>query len=128
MNNLIQILALKEEDMQSVVFVRPREEGGISYVVDSDKNEFRYQVFIHSPLPLKTKEAWEFESFEQARSFASKFFSKDWDLMIWDHQVKRPCMEGGFECGSGSCETCQSTGGGCKSCGATDSTFAESAS
>ncbi len=118
-------MALKEEDMHSVVFVRPREEGGICFVADFEKNQFNYQVFIHSPLPLKTIASWEFDSFEKARSFASKQFSTDWDLMMWDHNVKRPCMDGGKECGSGSCETCQSTGGGCTACGATNEKFAD---
>ncbi len=110
--------------MMSVVFVRPREEGGFSCVYDNSSEIFKYQVFVQSPLPLKTKSSWEFDSFESARSFASKLFLQDWKLMLWDQNVKRPCMDGGHECGSGSCETCQSTGGGCTSCGATDEKFA----
>ncbi len=123
-SNLISIMALKEDQMLSVVFVRPREEGGFSFVYDNENMNFRYQVFVQSPLPLKTKNYWEFDSFESARSFASKQFAGDWKVMMWDQNVKRPCMDGGHECGSGSCETCQSTGGGCKSCGATDEAFA----
>jgi hypothetical protein len=123
-NNFIPILALKEDEMHSVVFVRPREEGGFSCVFDPEKSDFSYQVFIHSPLPLKTKSTWEFPSFESARSFASTHFKEGWQMMKWDQNIRRPCMDGGHECGSGSCETCQSTGGGCKSCGATDEGFA----
>lgn len=120
MHNLIKVMALSEEDIHRVVFVRSRDEGGINFLFEPESQRILYQVFIHSSLPLKTQTRWEFERFEEARSFAAKLFNQDWDMLAWDQKAKRPCETGEHECGSGSCETCKSTGGGCTTCGATD--------
>lgn len=128
MNNLIKILSLKEEDHHRVIFVNTREEGGINWVYDPEKDQSLYQVFIHSLLPYREIESHEFPSFPAARSFASKRFA-DWEFLAWDLKTKRPCEDGGKECGSGECDTCKeikSEGGvipeaiastGCGSCG-----------
>lgn len=125
MHNSIRIMALNEEQTSRVVFVNPREEGGINAIYDPSLSKFVYQVFIHNRFPYKCKEAAEFERFEEARSFASKRFAQDWEMLEWGGEIKRPCADGGAECGSGSCEMCKSTGGGCKSCGASDEKFAQ---
>ena len=117
-------MAINEEDMHRVVYVKDRFEGGFSSVYCPEANSFSYQVFIHSEFPLQTFEEWNFPTFSEARHFAARHFSSEgWELLAWDNQVKRPCSDGGAECGSGSCEMCKSTGGGCKSCGAQDSQF-----
>lgn len=120
-------MALNEENMHRAVFVKQRFEGGINSIYEPERSEFNYQVFIHSEFPLKTTEEWSFSSFGEARSFAARHFSTEgWELLQWDNQAKRPCADGGFECGSGSCDMCKSTGGGCKSCGAQDDGYAKS--
>jgi hypothetical protein len=127
-NNLLRIMSLEEKDMHRVVFVKARQEGGFSSVYDPGEQRDLYQVFIHSILPYRTAAEQEFTSFEQARSYAAKLFSQDWEMLSWDLKTKRPCEEGGRECGSGSCDTCvsmkkdaEATGdvgtSGCGSCG-----------
>ena len=126
MNNFLPIMSLAEEDMHRAVFVNDRFEGGINSVYEPSRSEFEYQVFIHSDFPLNTTEEWSFPSFKEARSFAARHFSTEgWELLQWDNQAKRPCTDGGHECGSGSCEMCKTTGGGCTTCGATDEVFAK---
>jgi hypothetical protein len=120
-NNLLKIMSLDEETAQGVVFARDRFEGGINFIFDPSQSKFEYQVFIHKDLPLQETQSWRFESFSLARHFAADVFGKDWEMLVWDHKVKRPCEDGGHECGSGKCETCQSMGGGCTSCGAVES-------
>ncbi len=117
MHNLIRVMALNAEEIHRVVFVRAREEGGINAIYDPTLLSETYQVFIHNPLPLKTQSHWEFPSFEKARSFAAKMFDTDWEMLSWDQKAQRPCETGEHECGSGSCETCSTTGGGCSTCG-----------
>jgi hypothetical protein len=119
---------LKEADVQRVVFVNSREEGGINFIYDPMAEKELCQVFIHSLLPYREKASWEFPTFAAARSFASKQFA-DWEMLAWDLKTKRPCEEGGKECGSGECDTCKQIkleGGeipaeivttGCGSCG-----------
>lgn len=105
MNNLIKILALSEDALSRVVFVNARKEAGINQIYNPLSDEFEYQVFIHNRFPYKETDSWTFDSFSQARSFASKQF-KDWDILSWDYQTKRPCELEGRECGTGLCETC----------------------
>ena len=125
MNNFLKIMSLEEENIHRVVFVNQRFEGGINFIFEPETQKFEYQIFIHSEFPLSTSTEWKFGSFSEARSFASRHFSTEgWELLEWDNQAKRPCSEGGFECGSGTCEMCKSTGGGCKSCGAQEEKFA----
>ncbi len=128
MNNLLRIMALKEDETHRVVFVKHREEGGINWIYDPNLEKEFCQVFIHSLFPYRERSSWEFENFLEARSFAAKQFS-DWEMLAWDMKTKRPCEEGGKECGSGECDTCKqikSEGGvipaeiastGCGSCG-----------
>jgi len=105
-NNLIKILSLKEEDHHRVIFANAREEAGINAVYDPESERSIYQVFIHTQLPYREKESLEFDSFAAARSYASKRF-QDWEFLSWDLKTKRPCEEGGKECGSGECDTCK---------------------
>ena len=123
MNNLLRTFSISEEDMHRVVFVSNGNEGGINSIFDPELSAFQYQVFIHKPFPLNTSKSWEFPSFEEARSFAARLFDAEWEMLQWDQKVKRPCADGGQECGSGSCEMCKSTGGGCTACGASDDQF-----
>jgi hypothetical protein len=111
-NNFLRIMALEEDAVHRTVFVRAREEGGINFVYDPERGENSYQVFIHRRFPYSTVSSWEFPSFAAARSFAAEQFKSEWELLVWDMQVKRPCADGGTECGSGTCAQC-STGGGC---------------
>ncbi len=126
MDNLIRIMSLNEDDMQRVVFIKPQKEGGISYAYNPANDQFSYEVFIHNQLPYRTVLSREFASFADARRYAAEeAFRHDWEVLAWDQAAKRPCgEEGGKECGSGSCEMCKTTGGGCKSCGASDDGFA----
>lgn len=126
MNNFLRILSLSEDDMRRVTFITPREEGGINSIYDPEKEAFSYQVFIHSRLPYNRLSEWLFSTFSEARSFAARKFDANWEFLSWDQKVKRPCEEGGTECGSGSCPTCASfkeageepsTGSGCGGCG-----------
>jgi hypothetical protein len=123
-NNSLQIYSLGEEEMHRVVFAKDGNEGGINFIFDPERGAAVYQVFIHKSFPLSTLENWEFDTFAEARSHAAKTFAGEWEVLAWDQKVKRPCADGGQECGSGSCEMCKSTGGGCKSCGASDESFA----
>jgi len=123
-NNLLRIMSLDEEDVHRVSFVNPREEAGINAVYDPEVSGFVYQVFIHNRFPYLSRETREFSTFAEARSHAAKAFSTDWEMLAWDQKTKRPCEEGGYECGSGSCATCstmKSEGGegstGCGGCG-----------
>lgn len=100
-------MALKENDLARVVFVKPRKEGGINAIYDPHNDQFEYQVFIHTELPYNEEHSELYPSFEEARSAASKIF-RDWEMLSWDLKTKRPCEEGGKECGSGDCDTCQS--------------------
>lgn len=122
-------MALKENDVHRVAFVKSRNEGGISCVWDPVSGKEVFNVFIHSRLPFCELESHEFAQFAEARSFAAKLF-KDWEMFAWDLKTKRPCEEGGKECGSGECDTCKSikaegeitpfeeaNGTGCGSCG-----------
>ena len=119
MNNLLRIMSLDEDLMHRVSFVTPREEGGINSVFDPSSDAFIYQVFIHSRFPYSEIFSQEFASFRDARSFAAERFREGWEMLTWDLKAKRPCEEGGYECGSGTCATCAS-GGGCTSCGTND--------
>lgn len=121
-------MALEEKEIHRVTFVTAREEGGINSIYDPDANSFAYQVFIHIRLPYCSAQEWIFPTFAEARSFAARKFDVDWELLAWDQNVKRPCADGGTECGSGSCATCQSmktadaapadpNASGCGSCG-----------
>lgn len=114
--------------MHRTTFVTPREEGGINLVYDPENDGIRYQVFIHNRFPYREMDRWEFASFAEARGFAARHFTDGWDMLQWDQKVKRPCEEGGFECGSGTCATCSSLKGdgkaetvdgasGCGACG-----------
>ena len=125
MNNSLRIMALKPEEMHRVVFVNGRNEGGINSVWDPSNSSEVFQVFIHTQLPYNEIEHHEFARFEEARSHASRTF-KDWEMLTWDLKTRRPCEEGGKECGSGECDTCKEIkleGGlppaeaGCGSCG-----------
>lgn len=118
MNNLLRILALQESTTQSIVFVNSREEGGINALFDPCANKEIYQVFIHKLFPYQEVSAWEFDSFTAARSFAAKQFAQDWEMLVWDKAIERPC-EKGESCGGGhgTCVTCAS-GGGCGPTGA----------
>jgi hypothetical protein len=121
-------MALKEEDHHRVIFVKSREEGGINWIYNPESDSSHFQVFIHKLLPYREVESHEFASFPEARSFASRRFH-DWEFLAWDLKTKRPCEEGGKECGSGECDTCKqikAEGGeipqeiahsGCGSCG-----------
>jgi len=93
-------MALKPEEMHRVVFVNGRNEGGINSVWDPANSSEVFQVFIHSQLPYNEIERHEFARFEEARSQASRTF-KDWEMLTWDLKTRRPCEEGGKECGSG---------------------------
>ena len=117
-------MSLNESEAQRVVFVKAREEGGINFLYDPERPEGAYQVFIHKALPYHTALTTEFFSFAAARSHAAELF-KDWEMLAWDLKVERPCADGGHECGSGSCEMCKSTGGGCSTCGTNDDKFAQ---
>lgn len=101
-------MALDETLMQRTVFVNGREEGGINAIYDPALEGFAYQVFIHNRFPFVDIERQEFPSFAEARSYAAKRFGEGWEMLSWDQTVKRPCADGGTECGSGSCATCQS--------------------
>lgn len=128
MNNFLRVMAIDEKDMHRVTFVTPREEGGINVIFDPEANKFAYQVFIHTRLPYCAAQEWLFKNFADARSFAARKFDADWEMLSWDQNVKRPCADGGTECGSGSCATCQELknmpavegapqGSGCGGCG-----------
>jgi len=106
-NNLLKVLALKENDIPRVVFVNDRKEGGINAIFNPENDQFEYQVFIHSHLPFRDEFSDTFAEFAQARSFAARYFS-DWEMLSWDLKTRRPCEEGGKECGSGECDTCVS--------------------
>ncbi len=125
MNNSLRIMALRADETHRVVFVNGRNEGGINSIYDPVSDSESFQVFIHTQLPYNEIERHEFARFEEARSHASRIF-KDWEMLVWDLKTRRPCEEGGRECGSGECDTCQSIkaeGGlppaeaGCGSCG-----------
>jgi hypothetical protein len=124
-DNLLKIMSLSEENMHSVMFVTPDKEGGFSVMYDPANADMNYQVFIHNRFPYKTILCKEFRNFTDARRYAAEeAFRRDWEILSWDQNAKRPCGEnGGQECGSGSCEMCKTTGGGCKSCGASDESF-----
>jgi hypothetical protein len=106
-NNLLKVLSLNEKDLHRVTFVNARNEGGINTIFDPQTEVERYQVFIHNSLPYREIESHEFAQFEEARSYAARLF-KDWEMLSWDMKTKRPCEEGGRECGSGDCDTCRS--------------------
>lgn len=113
-------MALKPEDMHRVVFVNGRIEGGINSIFDPVIGQEIYQVFIHNRLPYCTISEWEFTDFPAARSFAAQTFKTDWEFLTWDLKTKRPCEDGGRECGSGECDTCKSIkaeGGAPTGCG-----------
>lgn len=118
MNNLLQILALDETKAQSVVFVNGREEAGINAVFDPHANGEIYQVFIHRLFPYEEVGSWEFDNFAAARGFAATRFAREWEMLVWDKPIDRPC-EKGESCGGGhgTCVTCAS-GGGCGPTGA----------
>lgn len=107
MNNLLRVLSLKENELPRVVFVKSRKEGGINAIYDPIREDFEYQVFIHSLLPYREEHTETFHDFESARSHAARFFA-DWEMLSWDLKTSRPCEDGGKECGSGDCDTCQS--------------------
>jgi hypothetical protein len=107
-NNYLNILAMTEKDMQRVVFVRGQDEGGINAIYDPERGQESFQVFIHKSLPYRHLSSWDFETFGAARNFAAKEFVGEWELFSWDFKTRRPCEEGGRECGSGECETCKS--------------------
>ncbi len=107
MNNKISILALKEDDMPRVIFAKSRNEAGFGAEYDPAQNKFAYTVFIHSQFPVLERQCWHFEDFSSARNFASNMFAQDWEMLTWDFKTKRPCEEGGRECGSGECDTCK---------------------
>lgn len=124
MDNYINILALGEQAVRNVVFVSHREEAGFGLEYDPLENKFSYRVFIHKTLPYRETASWNFESFSAARGFAADKFRTDWQMMVWDGQVRRKCGSGdggcgtGGGCSSGSCGTskgggCGSSGGGC---------------
>ena len=129
MSHLKKIMLLKENDLDTVVFIQTKREGGINVIFDPDKNQEVFQVFIQQSFPLREVSSWEFENFREARNFAASNF-KDWEMLIWNHGVNRPCGNGGG-CSSGSCGSKNknadpnapaeksSCGGGCTSCGAT---------
>jgi hypothetical protein len=117
-NNFIQIMALSEDDMHRTTFVSDQKEAGIGLSFDPSQGTFAYNVFVHKRLPLCTQSEWVFENFNEARRFAAQEFGQGWRMLMWDQTVRRPCETGEHECGSGSCESCQSSGGGCTSCGA----------
>jgi len=126
-NNFLRIMSFAEDSLQRVSIVSTSKEAGISALFDPESENFRYRVFIHNAFPLITSEDWEFATFAEARSFAAKNFADaSWEILEWDQQAKRPCSDGEHECGSGSCEMCKSTGGGCTSCGAQDDHFVKS--
>ena len=129
MNNLLKILSLKEADLPRVVFVNDRKEGGINAIFDPKSEQFEYQIFIHSLLPYREDFSRTFSKYEEARSFASRHF-QEWEMLSWDLKTKRPCEDGGKECGSGECDTCvsikaegdvtpfdEANADGCGSCG-----------
>jgi len=119
-NNLIRIMALREKDAIRTIFLNDGKEGGINTIYDPNSDQEIFQVFIHNEFPYETVGAWEFESFAQARSFACEKFAQNWEMLSWDGKVDRPCNN--ENCGegrSGNCAECAS-GGGCKSCGATE--------
>ncbi len=119
MNNFLQIMAMDEDLSRRVVLVRAQHEAGINVVYDQSADQEKFQVFIHGTLPYREIAAWEFDSFSAARSFAAQEFKTDWEMLVWEGKIKRPCEEGGHECGSnsGGC----SSGGGCSTGGcATD--------
>ncbi len=101
-------MAMKETDMPRVVFVRGQEEAGINAVFDPALGREIFQVFIHNLLPFRSISEWEFADFTAARSFAAKTFATEWKFLSWDFKTKRPCEDGGRECGSGECDTCKS--------------------
>ena len=47
MNNLLRVMALSEDELHSVVFVKGRDEGGINVVFDPMAGKDLFQVFIH---------------------------------------------------------------------------------
>ncbi len=108
MNNFLNILAISEKDMHRVVFVKDREEGGINSVYDPHLEKEIFQVFIHNRLPYRSVSEWSFDTFAEARRFASDHFAKEWEFLSWDMKTHRPCEDGGRECGSGECDTCKS--------------------
>jgi len=114
-------MALDELKTRSVVFVNARQEAGINEIYDPDAGSFMFQVFIHNQFPYTEEGAWLFPTFAEARSFAAQTFQGEWEMLLWDKDIKRPCSEGGGGCGSGgSCGTgggCGSSGGGCGSSG-----------
>ena len=115
MSNFLRILALQEDQARSVVFVNARDEGGINAVFDPHANREIYQVFIHKQFPYTELGAWEFDTFAAARSFAAGKFAQEWEMLIWDKAIERPCEKGEGPCngGHGNCATCATNGGGC---------------
>jgi hypothetical protein len=113
-------MALDEKKAERSVFLSDRKEAGFNAVYDPQTSSFLYQVFIHKSFPYTELNSWEFDSFEQARSFAASYFATNWEMLFWNGELNRPCKN--EECGqgrSGNCAECAS-GGGCKSCGATE--------
>ena len=108
MNNFLRILSLKEDDLHRVVLVKGQNEGGINSIYDPQSTEEQYQIFIHSRLPFRTTFSQNYSNFSEARLAAAKLFDNDWELLSWDFKTKRPCEDGGRECGSGECDTCKS--------------------
>jgi hypothetical protein len=108
LKNYISILALQEKDIHRVVFAKDFEEAGINAVYDPETDSETYQVFVHKRLPFREVQSWSFPDFSSARVFAAKNFSDGWDFLSWDLKTRRPCENGGKECGSGDCDTCRS--------------------
>ncbi|MEZ4814176.1 MAG: hypothetical protein R3A80_03090 [Bdellovibrionota bacterium] len=124
MSSLKDIMKIKEEELDLVVFTQKEREAGINTVYDPTLDKEIFQVFVHYNFPLREEKSWEFDSFREARNFAASQF-KDWELLHWNHGVNRPCGKGD-DCGKGACSTKNPDGseggcgtGGCTSCGAT---------
>lgn len=98
---------MSEQEIYRTTFISYRKEAGISCEYDPNVDSIRYNVFIHSRFPYSEIERHSFERFEEARSYAAKLFDSKWQVLSWDFKTKRPCEEGGKECGSGDCDTCR---------------------
>lgn len=105
--NYLNILSMTEKDMAKVIFSKGHEEGGINCVYDPGLDSEVFQVFVHTRLPFATQRRWEFNNFSEARRFAAAYFSKEWEFLSWNFRTERPCEKEGRECGTGTCETCQ---------------------
>jgi hypothetical protein len=125
MSKLKEIMKVREEEIDLVVFSNPKQEAGINTIYDPASDKEVFQVFIHQQFPMREVESWEFESFREARNFAASKF-KSWEMLVWNHGVNRPCGKGD-DCGKGNCSTKKNEdgtsaggcGGGCTTCGAT---------